>query len=144
MAYQHQALAMLLNGVYSLLFHESLFHFFFGKNDNASRGLSSLNDISAKAGSTALVGNGAALRGFALDVFVAALAAASREAEEETSSPCSTAKALGRGEAALTLAAAAGCTREIAENKLNREPVVSTLKVKASARRSGANLSEFQ
>ena len=83
-------------------------HYFFGKNDSASRGFNSLNEMLAKAGSTAFVGNGATFRGFALTTFAAALAAASREAAQETSSPCSAANALARGAAALTAAAAAG------------------------------------
>ncbi len=82
-------------------------YFFLGKKDSESRGFNSLKEMSANAGSTALVGNGATLRGFALDTLAAAFAAASREAAVDTSSPCRAANALERGEAALTTAVAA-------------------------------------
>ncbi len=82
-------------------------YFFLGKKDSESRGFNSLKVMSANAGSTAFVGNDVTLRGFALDTLAAALAAASREAAVDTSSPCRAANALGRGEAALTTAVAA-------------------------------------
>ncbi len=91
--------------------------------------------MSAKAGSAAFVGNGATLRGFALANLAAALAAASREAAEETSSPCSAANALARGAAALTDATAAGKTREISKKKMTLASVALKMQVKADAQK---------